>query len=122
MQLFMFTKKEEHINVSAILSLTQFGVLLLRDHLHDQDKEIRFPVVSGSSRCKQINTYNTCPCIYAVNYKIKGDKHKTPQRMHGNNEGRNWVGMYLESGDWAHCACLHSQKFQHILLEQSKSG
>ena len=43
--------------------------------------------------------------------------------MHRNNEGRYWVGMYLESGDWAHCPCSHSlQKFQHILLEQLKSG
>ena len=33
-------------------------------------------VVSVSDRGKQIANYNTCSCIYTVDYEIKGDRGK----------------------------------------------
>jgi len=53
-----------------------------------------------------MGSYGTSSHIYTVDYKMKGDKNKTVRRTTN-------VGMYLESGDRAHCACSHSiTKFQ----------
>jgi len=59
-----------------------------------------------------MGSYGTSSHIYTVDYKTKGDKNKRVRRTTN-------IGMYLESGDRAHCACSHSiPKFQQAFHQE----